>query len=67
MGKSRQVVDGKLEITRTGDVVIETLSREEIIGKIEKVQTRIDHRNLDNATDETEKSEWTADLAAIDK
>lgn len=67
MGKSSKLVGGKLEITRTGDTVIETLDRSEVVGKIAEVQTRIDHRNLDNATDETEKSEWVAGLAEIDK
>lgn len=65
MGKTSKVVDGKLEITQTGDVIIETLSREEIVGKIAEVQTRIDHRNLDNAADETKKSEWVSGLTEI--
>ena len=47
MGESRKVVDGKLEITQMGNVVIETLDRDEIIGKRAEAQTKVDHLQLD--------------------
>jgi hypothetical protein len=67
MAETDRIVDGKLEITKTQESVISTYSRDEIVGKIAEIQTRINHRDLDNATDEAEKAKWESYLTSIDK
>ena len=47
MAETSKIVDGKIEIIKTGDVVITTLSRDEVVGKIAEAQTKVDHLNID--------------------
>lgn len=67
MADTTKVVDGKLEITSTAAVTIETLDRAAVVGKIAEVQTKIDHLTIDIAEQETEKAKWVASLAEMDK
>lgn len=66
MAETGKVVDGKLEVTRTGEVVTETLTREEVVGKLAEVQTKIDHLNIDLPVAQTEKEKWESYLGLID-
>ena len=40
-------VDGKLEITTTGEVNIETKTKKELEGEKAEIQTKIDHLEID--------------------
>ena len=66
MAETSKVVDGKLELTRTGEVVVETLTREEVVGKMAEAQTKIDHLNIDLRTAQDEKDKWESYLGLID-
>lgn len=61
----KKLSDGTLEISKSQDIVITTMSREEIEGKMAEVQTRIDHLNVDLAGVEQEKAEWQNKLNVV--
>lgn len=63
---SKKLPDGTLEITATGDSVISTMTRDEIVGKIAEVQTKIDHLNIDLTAATAEKTVWEKELVKID-
>jgi len=67
MAKTSKVVDGKLELTDTGDTKITTMTRKEVIGKKAEAQTKVDHLKLDLADAELEVTEWDDYLKDIDK
>lgn len=67
MSEKIKIVDGELEITKSEDVVVSTLTREEVIGKKAEAQTKIDHLNTDLAEAQTEVAKWNNYLEAIDK
>jgi len=54
----KKLEDGTLEIRRTGDTVISTMSQAEI-------QTIIDHLNKDIAEKEQEKAGWVSKLELV--
>ena len=56
-----------LEITKTSDSEIFTISRKEIISKIAEAQTKIDHLNINVIEAKNEKTEWNDMLKEIDK
>lgn len=58
MPETSKMTDGLLEITKTGDSVITTMTKEEVVGKIAEVQTKIDHLNIDLAEAGVEKAKW---------
>ena len=63
----KKLPDGTLEISKTADAVISTMSEKEIIGKIAEVQTKIDHLELDVVAKEQEKAEWQSKLETVKK
>ena len=63
----KKLEDGTLEISKTADAVVSTMSEKEIVGKIAEAQTKIDHLNIDLAAAETEKAAWAAKLAVVSK
>lgn len=67
MAKTSKVVDGKLELTDTGDTKITTMTRKEVVGKKAEAQTKVDHLKLDLADAELEVTEWDDYLKEIDK
>lgn len=67
MAETKKIVDGNLEITKTSDVVVTTMTEEEVVGKIAEVQTKIDHLNVNVNVAEAEKSRWEAHLVEIQK
>ncbi len=67
MATTSKITDGKLVITKTPASTEESFERKEVVNRIDEIQTRIDHRNLDNTTDLTEKAEWEVYLTEIDK
>lgn len=67
MSKTKQIVDGKLEITTTGDVAIQTFAREEVVGKKAGAQTKVDHLQIDLTEAQAEVIEWDDQLKEFDK
>ena len=61
----KKLSDGTLEISKTADAVISTMSQKEIIGKIAEVQTKIDHLNTDLVAAEQEKAQWQSKLNLV--
>lgn len=67
MAEKTKIVDGELELTTTGDSVISTMTRDEVVGKRAEVQTEIDHLEIDLAAKQTEWQEWDDYLKELDK
>jgi hypothetical protein len=67
MAETSKIVDGQLELTKTGDSVISTLTREEVVRKKAEVQTEVDHLKLDLAEAEIEVTKWDNYLVELDK
>jgi hypothetical protein len=67
MAEKIKIVDGELEITKSEDVVISTLTREEVVGKKAEAQTKVDHLELDLAVAQTEVTKWDDYLKELDK
>ena len=65
MAETSKIVDGKLEIIKSQDVVITTMTKDEIIDKIAEVQTKIDHMNIDLATEQKKLDLWKQKLELI--
>ena len=66
MAELRQVVDGKVEITKQAVVSVTTLDRREVVGKIAEVQTKIDHATIDITALHAEKADWVTVLEELD-
>lgn len=66
MAKTKQIVDGKLEITTAGPITIETLTHEEVVGKKAEAQTKVDHLQIDLVAAQTEVTGWDDQLAELD-
>ncbi len=47
MAETSKIVDGQIEITKTGDTITTTMSLTEVIGKRAEAQTKVDHLNID--------------------
>lgn len=58
MAETHKVVDGKIEITKTSDVIVSTMTEEEVIGKIAEAQTKVDHLNIDLNLVQEEVGKW---------
>lgn len=67
MANIKKVVDGNLEITKTGDAVITTLSPEEVVGKRAEAQTKVDHLKIDLTEAQAEVDQWDVDIASMSK
>ena len=66
MAKTKQIVDGKLEIITTGDITIQTLTHEEVVGKKAEAQTKVDHLQIDLVEAQAEVTEWDDQLKELD-
>jgi len=58
MAETIKVVDGKIEIAKTQDVTVSTMTKDEVIGKIAEAQTKVDHLNIDLAEAQAEVTRW---------
>jgi len=67
MAEIIKVVDGKIEITKSQDVVISTMTKDEVIGKIAEAQTKVDHLNIDLTEAQAEVTKWNNILKEINK
>jgi len=67
MAEKIEVINGELKLTKTGDEVITTMTREDVIGKKAEAQTKVDHMTIDLAEAQTEVVKWDERLKAIDK
>lgn len=67
MAKTSKIVDGKLELTDSGDVKVTTMTREEVVGKKAEAQTEVDHAQIDLATKQAKVIEWDDYLKEMDK
>jgi len=47
MAEKTEVVEGVLKVTRTPAPTIETMTKDEVIGKRAEAQTTVDHLNID--------------------
>ena len=61
----KKLPDGTLEISKSQNTVITTMSKEEIEGKIAEVQTKIDHLNVDLTKAQQEKTQWQTKLNVV--
>ena len=67
MAEKTEVVDGKLKITKEPDVIVSTLTRDEVVGKRAEVQTKVDHMTIDLAEAQDEVTKWDNYLTELDK
>jgi len=67
MSEKIDVVDGKLKITKESDVVVSTMEREEVVGRIAEEQTKADHLQLDLTAAQEEVAKWDDYLKEMDK
>jgi len=66
MAKTSKIVNDKLEITATGPVTIQTLTKDEVYGKRAEAQTKVDHLQIDLAEAQAEVTEWDVLLEKFD-
>jgi hypothetical protein len=67
MAEKIKIVDGELEITKSENVVISTMTKEEVIGKKAETQTKVDHLNIDLAKAQAKVTKWDDYLKEIDR
>jgi len=67
MAETYKVADGKIEITKSQDVVISTMTKDEVIGKIAEAQTKVDHLNIDLTKAQAKVTKWNDMLKELDK
>ena len=58
MAETSKIVDGAVQVTRTADVVITTMTKDEVIGKRAEAQTKVDHLNIDLVAAQAEVTKW---------
>jgi len=58
MAETSKIVDGAVEVTRTADVVVTTMTKDEVIGKRAEAQTKVDHLNIDLVAAQAEVTKW---------
>jgi len=58
MAETSKIVNGAVEVTRTADVVVTTLTKDEVIGKKAEAQTKVDHLNIDLVAAQAEVTKW---------
>ena len=67
MAEKIEIVDGELQITKTPESTVSTMTRPEVVGKKAEAQTKVDHLELDLATAQAEVTKWDDYLKEIDK
>ena len=58
MAETSKIVDGAVQVTRTADVVVTTMTKDEVIGKRAEAQTKVDHLNIDLVAAQAEVTKW---------
>jgi len=66
MAETIKVIDGKIEIIKSQDVVISTMTKDEIIGKKAEAQTKVDHLNIDLVAAQAKVTKWDDMLKELD-
>jgi len=66
MAELTSVVGGKLIIEKSQDVVIATMGKEEVAGRIAEIQTALDHLMIDVAAKQAELAMWTGRKVAVE-
>jgi len=66
MAEVKEVIDGVLIVTKTSAPVIETLSKDDVVGKRAEAQTKVDHLTIDLAAAQAEVDKLDAYLVDID-
>ena len=67
MAETSKIVDGAVEVTRTADVVVTTLTKDEVIGKKAEAQTKVDHLNIDLVAAQAEVTKWDSLIQELEK
>ena len=67
MAEITEVVDGVLRVTKTPAPTVETMTKDEVIGKRAEAQTTVDHLNIDLVNAQVEVTKWDNYLKEIDK
>lgn len=67
MEEVKEVIDGVLTITRTPEPMVETLTKEDVVGKRAEAQTVVDNLIIDLAAAQAEVDKLDAYLVEIDK
>ncbi len=67
MAETSEIIDGKLEITKTQDVVISSMTKEEVVGKVADAQTKVDHLEIDLGDAQKEVTKRVNRLNEFDK
>ena len=67
MAEITEVVDGVLRVTKTPAPTVETMTKDEVIGKRVEAQTKVDHLQIDLDAAKVEVAKLDAYLVDIDK
>jgi len=67
MAELTSVVDGKLIIEKSQDVVITNMGKEEVAGRVAEIQTALDHLMIDVAAKQAELALWTGRKVAVEE
>ena len=67
MAETSKIVNGAVEVTKTADVVVTTLTKDEVIGKKAEAQTKVDHLNIDLVTAQAEVTKWDSLIQELEK
>ena len=67
MAEKTEIINGELKLTKTGDEIITTMTRAEVVGKKAEAQTKVDHLNIDLIEAQAEVTKWDDIIKEIDK
>ena len=67
MAETSKIVNGAVEVTKTADVVVTTLTKDEVIGKKAEAQTKVDHLNIDLVAAQAEVTKWDSLIQELEK
>lgn len=66
MSRTRRVVDGEIEVTETPNVIVSRVTKRELRGQRDEIQTKIDHLMSQVQEQRDLKQNIVDDIAAID-
>jgi hypothetical protein len=67
MAESIKIINGELEITKSQDIIISTMTKNEILDKRAELQTKVDHLKIDLTTTQAEILKWDTFLNELNK
>ena len=67
MAEQIEIINGVLRITKTTDPVIQTMSKDDLIGQRAEAQTKVDHLQVDLNAAKAEVAKLDMYLVDIDK